>query len=55
MQTEECIDAATTGARTAQVVQHVKENNIAYLVGVFIAHQMGLLGELYAYGAGICV
>lgn len=55
MQTEDCIEAATTGVRTKQIVQHVKDNNLAYLVGVFIAHQMGVLGELYAYGSGICI
>lgn len=41
-------------ARMATIIQHVKENNIAYLIGVFISHQMGLLEQVFTYGSGLC-
>ena len=41
-------------ARMATVIQHVRENNIAYLIGLFISHQMGILDKVFTYGAGIC-
>jgi hypothetical protein len=33
---------------------HLKENNIQYLIGILVAHQMGILEHLYTYGAGVC-
>jgi hypothetical protein len=40
--------------RAAMIAQHVRENNLAYLVGCLIAHQMGLLDRVFTYGTGIC-
>jgi hypothetical protein len=40
--------------RSAQMARHVKENNIAYLIGIFICYNMGILDKVFAYGAGIC-
>jgi hypothetical protein len=40
--------------RAAMIAQHVRENNLAYLVGCLIAHQMGLLDQVFTYGTGIC-
>jgi hypothetical protein len=33
---------------------HIKENNIQYLIGLLVAHQMGILENLYTYGSGVC-
>lgn len=44
---------AQTG-RAAMIAQHVRENNLAYLVGCLIAHQMGFLDKVFTYGTGIC-
>jgi hypothetical protein len=38
----------------ASVCAHVKENNVAYLVGVLIAYQIGILEKVFEYGAGMC-
>ncbi len=40
--------------RAALIAQHVKQNNVAYLVGCLIAHQMGILDKVFTYGSGIC-
>ena len=40
--------------RAASLVAHVKENNIGYLLGCLIAHQLGLLNTVFTYGQAIC-
>lgn len=53
-------DTSTTSTTTdeliglARLVQHAKDNNIAYLVGMLVAYQMGILEKLMTYGSGIC-
>lgn len=37
-----------------RLFMHVKENNIQYLIGILVAHQMGILDSLYTYGSGVC-
>lgn len=51
------IDAVNTAVevtRAATVMEHVKENNIAYLIGILISYQMGLLDQVVTYGSGVC-
>lgn len=40
--------------RAASLIAHVKENNIGYLLGCLIAHQLGLLNTLWSHGANVC-
>lgn len=55
-------DAATSSATVdcgdvttiARLTLHVRENHLAYLVGVLIAHQVGILDKVLAYGSGMC-
>ena len=55
-------DAATSSATVdcgditaiARLTLHAKENSLAYLVGVLIVHQMGILDKVLAYGSGLC-
>lgn len=53
--TTECVSTAADMTRAASIIAHVKENNIAYLVGILISYQMGILENAYTYGSGICV
>ena len=48
------VESAAEITKAASVMQHVKENNIAYLLGVLISYQMGLLDQVVTYGAGVC-
>lgn len=50
----EMVSAAAEITKAASVMQHVKENNIAYLLGVLISYQMGLLDQVVTYGSGVC-
>jgi hypothetical protein len=40
--------------RSAAIVNHVRQNNVAYLLGVLIAHTLGITERLLAYGQGMC-
>lgn len=46
--------AAAEITKAASIMQHIKENNIAYLIGILISYQMGLLDQVVTYGAGVC-
>ena len=50
----EMVSAAAEVTKAASILQHVKENNIAYLLGVLISYQMGLLEQVVTYGSGVC-
>ena len=52
--TVEVVNTATDVTKAASVLQHVKENNIAYLIGILISYQMGLLDQVVTYGSGVC-
>ena len=47
-------EAAIDTTRAVSIIEHVKENNIAYLLGVLISYQMGLLDQVVTYGTGVC-
>lgn len=49
------VETAVDATRAAQCIEHVKQNNIAYLVGLFVAHQLGILDKVLLWGSGICV
>ncbi len=38
----------------ARLSLHVKNNNIAYLVGMLVAYQIGILDKVFAFGSGVC-
>ena len=52
--TPELVSAAADVTRAASVLQHVKENNLAYLLAVLISYQMGILEQVVTYGSGVC-
>ena len=52
--TATAVETAVDMTRAATVMQHVKENNLAYLVGLLISYQMGILEQAYTYVPTIC-
>tara|TARA_B100000683_G_C12485212_1_gene552815 strand:+ start:1133 stop:1312 length:180 start_codon:yes stop_codon:yes gene_type:complete len=52
--TVEVVNTATDVTKAASILQHIKENNIAYLIGILISYQMGLLDQVVTYGTGVC-
>ena len=45
---------AQQAAKVLSVLKHVKENNVSYLLGVFVLHSMGVLEQALTYGQGMC-
>lgn len=37
-----------------RLVHHVRENNVAYLLGMIISYQVGLFQSLQTYAGGMC-
>ena len=46
--------AAVKNVRMALFIEHMRQNNLSYIVGTFVAWQMGLLDSVVTYGSGIC-
>lgn len=43
-----------TGLQITRLLQHMRDNNIAYMVGIYVAYSIGLMAEAQTYAAGIC-
>ena len=53
MTTEAVKDAAQAG-RVLAILEHVKQNNVGYLLGMLLCYQMGILDKVITHGQGIC-
>jgi len=51
---EESVENAQQAAKVLSVLKHVRENNVSYLLGVFVLHSMGFLEQAVTYGSGMC-
>ena len=51
---EECLTQAKSGVQLSSLIAHMRENNLAYILGVYVAYSMGLLSKVAEHGAGIC-
>lgn len=54
MEPNQAGDAVMKNVRLAAIVEHMRTNNLSYIVGTFVAWQMGLLDSVITYGSGIC-
>ena len=48
-------ESAGESVKLIKMVEHIKENNVAYLLGVVITYQMGILDSVMTYASGICI
>ena len=51
---DESAAAATTALRWGLIAQHLRQNNVTYLLGLVLAHMLGLLQPVIEYGQGVC-
>ena len=47
--------AVQTVTRTALILNHIKENNVSYLVGMLVLHTMGVLTPIIEKTQGVCL
>ena len=50
----ESAEDVITATRVTMILDHIKRNNIAYLLGVFMMHTAGATEKAVAYGTGLC-
>jgi len=48
------VDTAIEVNRLQMYIEHIKQNNVAYLVGLFVSHQLGILDKVLVWGTGVC-
>ncbi len=50
------VETAADTTKLISVLDHIKQNNIAYLVGLFVSHQLGILDQVIVWGSatGLC-
>lgn len=48
------VDVSITAAKVGSIVAHIKNNNVAYLLGIGIAHMIGITERVWTYGSGMC-
>ena len=54
MESATVVDTAIEVNKMTTVLEHVKQNNVAYLVGLFVSHQLGILDQVLVWGSGVC-
>jgi hypothetical protein len=50
------VESAVDTSKLISIVEHIKQNNVAYLVGLLISHQLGILDQVIVWGSssGLC-
>ena len=50
------VESAVDATRASMILEHVKQNNVAYLVTLLISHQLGILDKVIVWGSssGLC-
>jgi len=50
------VESAVDTSKLISVFEHIKQNNLAYLVGLLISHQLGILDQVIVWGSssGLC-
>ena len=48
------VDTSIDATRLATTLEHIKQNNVADLVGLFVSHQLGILDTVLVWGHGVC-
>lgn len=48
------VDVSITAAKVGSIVAHIRNNNVAYLLGIGIAHMIGITEKMWTYGTGMC-
>jgi len=51
---QESTETVQQAAKVLSILKHVKENNVSYLLGMFVLHSMGVLDQALTYGQGMC-
>jgi hypothetical protein len=48
------VETAADTSKIITIFEHVKQNNVAYLIAIFVSHQLGILDQVITFGTGMC-
>lgn len=48
------VETAADTSKMITIFEHVKQNNVAYLIAIFVSHQLGILDQVIIFGSGMC-
>ncbi len=48
------LESASPSSTSLRLLLHLKDNQVQYLLGLLVLHQLGVLEKAFAYGAGMC-
>lgn len=48
------VETAADTSKMITIFEHVKQNNVAYLIAIFVSHQLGILDQVITFGSGMC-
>jgi len=48
------VESVTKASQGVNVLAHIVERRLGYLIGTLIAHQLGLIETVVTYGSGMC-
>lgn len=51
---DKIVETSIDANKLQTVLEHIKQNNVAYLVGLFVSHQLGILDQVLVWGSGVC-
>ena len=52
--TREAVTDVAQAGKLLTIIDHVRQNNVGYLLGMLLAYQMGILDKVITHGQGIC-
>ncbi len=48
------VAAPVKAIQLASIIAHIRANNVTYLLGIGIAHMLGITEQVWTYGSGMC-
>ncbi len=48
------LESASPSCTSLRLLLHLKDNQVQYLLGLLVLHQVGVLEKAFTYGAGLC-
>ena len=59
IQSDSSLETASTSANevssgSLRLLLHLKDNQVQYLLGLLVLHQLGVLEKVYTHASGVC-
>jgi len=48
------VETTVSAVKIGSILSHIRNNNVSYLLGIGIAHMLGITEQVWNYGSGMC-